>query len=72
VWLARGCWWIKLLAATVGHPIQARGDIVRLATISFEAGAREIVAWHDEDPTRHHIDHSIDEAMNTLIARYSQ
>jgi nucleoside-diphosphate-sugar epimerase len=43
-----------------------------VATIPFEVGAREIVAWHDEDPTRHHIDHNIDEAMNTLIARYSQ
>ncbi|MGW6194611.1 NAD-dependent epimerase/dehydratase family protein [Kribbella sp. NPDC055110] len=43
-----------------------------VATIPFEAGAREIVAWHDEDPTRHHIDQSIDEAMDTLIARYTQ
>ncbi|MFG1812157.1 NAD-dependent epimerase/dehydratase family protein [Kribbella sp. NPDC049174] len=41
-----------------------------VATIPFEAGAREIIAWHDEDPTRQRIDHSIDEAMNTLIARY--
>lgn len=43
-----------------------------VATIPFEVGAREIVAWHDEDPSRHQIDHSIDEAMNTLIARYAQ
>jgi nucleoside-diphosphate-sugar epimerase len=43
-----------------------------VATIPFEVGAREIVAWYDEDPTRHQVDHSIDEAMNTLIARYSQ
>ncbi|TDW22006.1 NAD-dependent epimerase/dehydratase family protein [Kribbella kalugense] len=43
-----------------------------VATIPFEVGAREIVAWYDEDPTRHHIDQSIDDAMNTLIARYSQ
>jgi nucleoside-diphosphate-sugar epimerase len=42
-----------------------------VATIPFEAGAREIVAWHDENPARHRIDHSIDEAMNTLIARYT-
>jgi nucleoside-diphosphate-sugar epimerase len=43
-----------------------------VATIPFEAGAREIIAWYDEDPARHHIDRSIDEAMDTLIARYSQ
>ncbi|TCC44918.1 NAD-dependent epimerase/dehydratase family protein [Kribbella capetownensis] len=42
-----------------------------VATIPFEAGAREIVAWHDEDPARHHIDPAINEAMDTLIARYT-
>jgi nucleoside-diphosphate-sugar epimerase len=42
-----------------------------VATIPFEAGAREIIAWYDEDPSRHHIDHAIDEAMDTLIARYT-
>ncbi len=42
-----------------------------VATIPFEAGAREIIAWYDEDPTRHRIDHAIDEAMNTLVARYT-
>ncbi|WP_329000273.1 NAD-dependent epimerase/dehydratase family protein [Kribbella sp. NBC_00709] len=43
-----------------------------VATIPFETGAREIVAWYDEDPSRHHIDSAIDEAMNTLISRYAQ
>lgn len=42
-----------------------------VAPIPFETGAREIIAWHDADPTRQRIDHAIDEAMNTLIARYS-
>jgi nucleoside-diphosphate-sugar epimerase len=42
-----------------------------LATIPFEAGAREIVAWYDEDATRRRVDSTIDEAMNTLIARYA-
>ncbi|TCO50246.1 nucleoside-diphosphate-sugar epimerase [Kribbella antiqua] len=41
-----------------------------VATIPFETGAREIIAWHDEDPARRQIDHTIDEAMDTLIARY--
>ncbi|MEU4196034.1 NAD-dependent epimerase/dehydratase family protein [Kribbella sp. NPDC026611] len=40
------------------------------ATIPFETGAREIVAWHDEDPTRQRLDHSIDQAMTTLTTRY--
>jgi len=42
-----------------------------VATIPFEAGAREIIAWYDEDPARRRVDDSIDEAMNTLIARYT-
>lgn len=42
-----------------------------VATIPFESGAREIVDWYDEDPTRRRIDPAIDEAMNTLIARYT-
>jgi nucleoside-diphosphate-sugar epimerase len=41
-----------------------------VATIPFEVGAREIIAWYDEDPTRQRIDPAIDEAMTTLIARY--
>ncbi|MFG1911436.1 NAD-dependent epimerase/dehydratase family protein [Kribbella sp. NPDC048928] len=42
-----------------------------VATIPFEAGAREIVAWYDEDPARRRVDSTIDEAMNTLISRYA-
>ena len=41
-----------------------------IATIPFEVGAREIIAWYDEDPARRQVDHTIDEAMDTLIARY--
>jgi hypothetical protein len=43
-----------------------------VATIPFETGAREIITWYDEDPTRRRVDHSIDEAMNTLVARYTR
>jgi nucleoside-diphosphate-sugar epimerase len=39
-----------------------------VATIPFEAGAREIVAWHDEDPTRQRVDTAINDAMDTLIS----
>jgi nucleoside-diphosphate-sugar epimerase len=42
-----------------------------VATIPFESGAREIISWYDEDPARRRIDPSIDEAMNTLVTRYT-
>ncbi|WP_327632908.1 NAD-dependent epimerase/dehydratase family protein [Kribbella sp. NBC_00482] len=42
-----------------------------VATIPFESGAREIIAWYDEDETRRRIDPDINEAMNTLITRYT-
>ncbi|WP_328520441.1 SDR family oxidoreductase [Kribbella sp. NBC_00359] len=42
-----------------------------VATIPFETGAREIITWYDEDPSRRRVDNAIDEAMNTLVARYS-
>ncbi len=41
-----------------------------VATIPFEQGAREIVAWHDEDPARRRVDASIDAAMDDLVARF--
>ncbi|MEV5966042.1 NAD-dependent epimerase/dehydratase family protein [Kribbella sp. NPDC051952] len=41
-----------------------------VATIPFETGAREVVDWHDEDPTRRRVDPAVNEAMDTLIARY--
>jgi nucleoside-diphosphate-sugar epimerase len=37
------------------------------ATISFERGAREMVAWHDEDPARLEADPRIDALMDKLI-----
>jgi nucleoside-diphosphate-sugar epimerase len=40
------------------------------ATIPFEQGAREIVAWHDEDPARRRVDPTIDAVMDELIARF--
>jgi len=42
-----------------------------VATIPFETGAHEIITWYDEDPSRRRVDNTIDEAMNTLVARYS-
>ena len=40
------------------------------ATIPFEQGAREIVAWHDEDPARRRVDAELDAAMDDLVARF--
>ncbi len=36
------------------------------ATVPFERGAREIVAWHDEDPARRQVDARLDAVMDTL------
>lgn len=40
------------------------------ATIPFEQGAREIVAWHDEDPARRSVDARLDAVMDGLVERY--
>lgn len=41
-----------------------------VATIPFEQGAREIVAWFDEDPARQVVDPGIDAAMDRLVERW--
>jgi len=41
-----------------------------VATIPFHEGAREIVAWHDEDPARQSIDEHLDKVMDDLVARF--
>jgi nucleoside-diphosphate-sugar epimerase len=38
--------------------------------IPFEQGAREIVAWYDEDPARQRVDTSIDALMDKLVSRF--
>ena len=40
-----------------------------VATIPFEQGAREIVAWY-EDPARHQVDRRLDAVMDRLIDAY--
>ena len=37
------------------------------ATIPFEQGAREIVAWHDADPARQQVDARLDAVMDKLV-----
>jgi nucleoside-diphosphate-sugar epimerase len=41
-----------------------------VATIPYAQGAREIVAWHDEDPVRRAVDERVDALMDQLVARY--
>jgi nucleoside-diphosphate-sugar epimerase len=38
------------------------------ATIPFHLGAREIVAWYDEDPARQQVDAALNATMDRLIA----
>ncbi|WP_282944830.1 SDR family oxidoreductase [Cellulomonas endometrii] len=40
------------------------------ATIPFEQGAREIVAWHDADPARRQVDARLDGVMDALVERF--
>ena len=40
------------------------------ATVPFEQGAREIVAWHDEDPARRAVDPHHDGLMDALVERW--
>jgi nucleoside-diphosphate-sugar epimerase len=41
-----------------------------VATIPFHQGAREIVTWFDEDPSRQVVDEHLDKVMDDLVARY--
>jgi nucleoside-diphosphate-sugar epimerase len=41
-----------------------------VATVPFEQGAREIVAWHDEDPSRQRVDPRLDTLMDRLVETY--
>jgi len=41
-----------------------------VATVPFEQGAREIVAWYDADPARRRVDARLDAVMDDLVARF--
>ncbi|MBN1173871.1 MAG: NAD-dependent epimerase/dehydratase family protein [Micromonosporaceae bacterium] len=41
-----------------------------VATVPFEQGAREIVAWYEEDQARQVIDPALDATMDRLVDRY--
>jgi nucleoside-diphosphate-sugar epimerase len=40
------------------------------ATVSFEQGARDIVGWHDEEPSRQRVDPRLDTLMDRLVETY--
>jgi nucleoside-diphosphate-sugar epimerase len=39
-------------------------------TIPFEVGAREIIAWYDEDPSRQVVDARLDKVMDRLVEAF--
>ncbi len=41
-----------------------------VATVPFHRGAREIVAWYDEDPSRQQADPRLDAVMDRLVETY--
>lgn len=41
-----------------------------VATIPFHQGAREIVAWHDKEPSRQQVNLRLDAVMDSLIEAY--
>ena len=41
-----------------------------VATIPFERGAREILAWYDEDPARQRVDARLDAVLDQLVERH--
>jgi nucleoside-diphosphate-sugar epimerase len=41
-----------------------------VATVPFHQGAREILAWYDEDPSRQRVDPALDAVMDRLIEAY--
>ena len=43
-----------------------------VATIPLAQGAREVVAWHDEDPARRVVDERVDALIDELVARYGR
>ena len=43
-----------------------------VATITLEQAAPEIIAWHDEDPSRQRVDADLDALMDKLSAEFRE
>ena len=69
--------WGRSLLGDKAHSVMFDNAKVRalvpdyVATIPFAQGAREIVAWHDEDPARQAIDERVDALMDQLVERHT-
>jgi nucleoside-diphosphate-sugar epimerase len=65
--------WGRSLLGDKAHSVMFDNSKVRrlvpdyVATIPFSQGAREIVAWHDEVPSRRQVDARMDRLMDELI-----
>jgi hypothetical protein len=42
-----------------------------VATITLEQAAPEVIAWHDQDPSRQKVDADLDGLMDKLTAQFS-
>jgi hypothetical protein len=55
---------------TTGRPLLRSVVPAYRAVIPFEQGAREIVAWYDEDPARQRIDAGVDAVTGKLAPAF--
>ena len=68
--------WGQALLGDKAHSVIFENAKVRalvpdyVATIPFSVGAREIVAWHDEDPARQQVDERMNDLIDRLVDRY--
>jgi nucleoside-diphosphate-sugar epimerase len=70
-------WGASLLGDKTHSMIFDNGKIKRLvpgyvATIPFERGAREIMAWYDADPSRRVVDEKLDNTMEAILEAYER
>ena len=69
--------WGASLLGDKAHSMVFDNSLVRsvvpdfVATTTFEQGAREIVAWHDEEEARRRVDPHVDALMDRLVDRYA-
>lgn len=68
--------WGAALLGDLGHSLVFDNSKIKQvvpgfrATIPFHEGAREIIAWHDADSTRHRIDATLDKLIDSLADQF--
>jgi nucleoside-diphosphate-sugar epimerase len=70
-------WGASLLGDKTHSMIFDNSKIKRLvpdymATIPFEQGAREIMAWYDADPSRQGVDEELDRTIDAILRAYER